>query len=362
MKVAIDVSPLKNASQYRGIGKYTEELVKSLEELRIKNLELTMVEDGKIPNDADLVHYPYFDPFWLTLPIIKPKPAVVTIHDVTPLVFPNDYPPGIKGGFKLMIQKFSLKGAKTVITDSENSKKDIVKYLGYPLEKIEVIPLAASTDFKPINDKDFLAEVKEKYRLPDNFAVYVGDINRNKNIPRLVKACEKIGVPLMIIGKQATEKDFDRSHVENRDLVWLQNFCQQQTTSNKQQAVRLLGFVPTENLVVILNLATVYVQPSLYEGFGLPILEAMACGCPVVVSKVASLPEVAGSAAIYVDPCDIKDIALGIEEVMGDTPGGEASKKIRSKLIKAGFTQAKKFSWQNTARMTYGVYQKLVQG
>jgi len=135
MKVAINTSPLRNENRYRGIGIYTEQLVKSLGLLSASDFFCRLVEDKTIIEDDDLIHYPFFDPFFLTLPLKKAKPTVVTIHDVIPLIFPEHYPPGIKGSLKFQIQKFSLKSVKAVITDSENSKRDIVKYLNYPQEK-----------------------------------------------------------------------------------------------------------------------------------------------------------------------------------------------------------------------------------
>ena len=135
MKVAIDVSPLKNANRYRGVGIYTQQLVKSLQSLNISNFSCQLIEDKTMVKDSDLIHYPFFDLFFLTLPLKKEKPTVVTIHDVIPLVFSEHYPVGLRGAFKFQIQKNSLKNVRAVITDSENSKKDIFKYLNYPKEK-----------------------------------------------------------------------------------------------------------------------------------------------------------------------------------------------------------------------------------
>ena len=346
MKVAIDVSPLKTAHRFRGIGAYTQNLITALQSIKLADFEVILIEKEPIPKDCDLIHYPFFDLFFATLPLIRKKKTVVTIHDTIPLVFPKHYPPGIKGRLRLETQKTSLRTVDAVITDSQNSKKDLFKYLNYLKEKIYVIPLAPGKEFRPITNRQSLVATKQKYQLPDTFVLYVGDVNWNKNIPGLVKACEKIKVPLVIVGKQAVEKNIDRRHPENKDLVWLQDYC--------QSPVTLLGFVSTEDLVAIYNLATVYCQPSFYEGFGLPVLEAMACGCPVVAANTSSLPEICGKAAVMVNPYDINDIANGLEKVMRET-------KIRNTLKEKGLAWVKNFSWEKAANQTIKVYQNVYQ-
>lgn len=342
MRIAIDVSPLKSAHKFRGVGFYTKRLIKALRLIKVPDFSVRLIEQGEIPKDADLVHYPYLDLFFLSLPIKKPKPTVVTIHDVIPLIFPEHYPKGIRGWLKFQIQKFSLKRVSAVITDSKNSKGDIVRYLDFPKEKIHVVSLAPSKEFKPIT-------IKQKYNLPERFVLYVGDINWNKNVPGLVRACEELKIPLVIVGKQAKSCDYDKTHPENQDLVWLQS-----AISNQQSAIIPTGFVPTKDLVTIYNLASVYCQPSFYEGFCLPVLEAMACGTPVVCSKVSSLPEVVDDVAIFVDPNDYNSIAGGIKKVI-------ENKKLSETLRKRGLLQARKFSWQKTARETIRVYAKVIE-
>ena len=346
MRVAIDISPLKSAHKFRGVGSYTKRLIEALQKVDKKNEYILTTRSLQLTTQVDFIHYPYFDLFFLTLPLRKSKPTVVTIHDVTPLVFPEHFPPGIRGKIKFKIQKFSLKGVKAVITDSKNSKKDIINYLGYPKEKIFVVPLAPGKEFRLITNHQSLIATKQKYQLPDAFVLYVGDVNYNKNIPGLVKTCEKIKVPLVIVGKQAVEKNINRLHPENKDLVWLQDYC--------QSPVTLLGFVSTEDLVAIYNLATVYCQPSFYEGFGLPVLEAMACGCPVVAANTSSLPEICGKAAVMVNPYDINDIVTGLKKVLYDI-------SIYDILRKRGLAWVKKFSWEKTAKETIKVYQNVYQ-
>jgi glycosyltransferase involved in cell wall biosynthesis len=351
MKVAIDVSPLKTGHQYRGIGAYTDNLAKSFRSTKIHGFSFQLIEKEKIPKDCDLIHYPYFDLFFLTLPIKKLKPTVVTIHDVIPLVFPEHFPVGLRGSLKFQIQKKSLKNVKAVITDSENSKRDIFKYLNYPKEKIYIVPLAPADDFKKLEIGNWKLEIKQKYQLPDNFVLYVGDVNYNKNIPGLIKAFSRFllqtsehssrsSFKLVLVGKAFLDENLK----EAKEILQLIN-----SLKLSKKIVRL-GWIPTEDLVGIYNLATVYCQPSFYEGFGLPVLEAMACGCPVVAAKTSSLPEICGEAAVMVDPYNINNMAMGIKKVIDD----------KKELINKGFKQVRQFSWERVAKETYEVYQKVV--
>jgi glycosyltransferase involved in cell wall biosynthesis len=354
MKISIDTSPLKSGHQFRGIGIYTKRLIEALKKVDKKNEYLFINHQSSIiSHQIDLVHYPYFDLFFLTLPLKKPWPTVVTIHDVIPLVFPKKYPKGIKGWIKFQVQKFSLKSAQAVITDSENSKKDIVRYLGYPKDKIYVIPLAPGEEFKklvinhpPAGEAGWSLVIKQKYQLPDAFVLYVGDVNWNKNVPGLIRAFKKIkksGFQLVLIGK-AFE---DESLSETKKIIRL---IEQLNLSNR---TKILGFVPDEDLVAIYNLATCYCQPSFYEGFCLPVLEAMACGTPVVCGKTSSLPEVVGEAGVFVNPEDDNDIAKGLKKVL-------ENKAIYNRLRKKGFKRVKQYSWPKTARETINVYQKVL--
>ena len=342
MKVALDISPLKTGHQFRGIGVYTQNLKEALEESKIPDFGIELVKEGKISQDCDLIHYPFFDLFFLTLPFKKSKPAIVTIHDVIPLVFPQNYPPGLKGILKFQSQKLSLKGVKAIITDSKNSQRDIFKYLNYPLEKIYVVPLAPAPHFKVIKEEALLNNIRKKYSLPNNFVLYVGDVNYNKNILGLIKAFAglKGETSLVLVGKAFLEKDLPETQEIEKLIKSLKLY----------KKILRLGFLPTQDLVAIYNLASVYCQPSFYEGFGLPVLEAMACGCPVVAAKTSSLPEICGQAAILVDPENINDMIKGLKKAFFE----------KKSLKEKGFAQAKKFSWGKTAQQTYEVYRKVV--
>jgi len=348
MKVAIDISPLKSAHRFRGIGFYTRNLVASLQSLKEPDLKIQLIKEGQIPKNSDLIHYPYFDLFQLTLPWRQLKKVIVTVHDIIPLVFPKQFPPGLKGSLKFYRQRFFLKKVQRLITDSQSSKKDIIKYLKIPSQKIQVVYLAPGKEYRELKPGPWQARLKKKYHLPEKFVLYVGDINYHKNILGLAKACKKINIPLVIVGKQAKEKEFDKKHIENQSLVQLIK------KYGRDSQILRLGFVPDEDLVSLYNLALVYCQPSFYEGFGLPVLQAMACGTPVVAARVASLPEICDQAALMVDPYQTEKMAWAIKKVFSQT-------KLRDKLKRAGFRQVKKFSWQTTAKETLAVYRQVYE-
>jgi glycosyltransferase involved in cell wall biosynthesis len=247
------------------------------------------------------------------------------------------------------MQRFALKRASAVITDSESSKKDIKKYAGVRENKIHVIYLAAGEDFKRLRTEDVrLKEMRKKFGLPEKFVLYVGDVTWNKNLPRLIDTIKEVNLPLVMVGKSLVSEDYDKSSPWNADL----NRVNELTKGDSN--IMKLGFVSGEELVQLYNLATVFAMPSLYEGFGLPILEAMACGCPVVTSKEGSLPEVAGDAAFYVDAYDMNNIAEGIEKVFKD-------EKLRKELSEKGLENVKRFSWKKTAEETIEAYKQVLK-
>jgi len=359
MKIAIDISPLNSDHKFRGIGAYTENLINAMKAKKAPGFSLQLVKKGEISQDCDLVHYPYFDFFWTTLPLKKKLPMVVTIHDVIPLVFPDKFPKGIKGWLKFQIQKFALRSVAAVITDSENSKNDIVKHLGFPKEKIFVIPLAPGGEFKPIKSTKLLNRNIVKYNLPEKFVLYTGDVNWNKNVEGLIKAFSRIQRYKRSLNSLRGYKDIKIQKLElvlagkafeDKKLKETRSIFQLIKKLGLTNQVKILGYVPIKDLVVIYNLAMIYCQPSFYEGFGLPVLEAMACGTPVICSQASSLSEVAGKAAFFINPNDYDSIAQGIERLIKD-------KELSKALEQKGLEQVRKFSWEKTAGETMKVYE-----
>lgn len=337
MHVAIDVTPLESGHKLRGIGSYTKQLIKALKKHKSEHSFTFFTRGQSVPENADLVHYPYFDPFFITLPLIKPKPTVVTVHDLIPIVFSNHFPRGLRGEINWRIQRLSLKNVRAIITDSLSSKQDIARFTRFPQGKIYVVRLAPAKVF-----------VKKKLRVFKNsYILYVGDVNWNKNIPGLLRAFtnirQKENINLVLVGKQFLNSDLP-------ETIGINGLIKKLSLGS---SVKKLGYVSDEELAALYSHAQMYVQPSFAEGFGFPILEAMACGCPVVCSNPSSMSEISGP-SVLVNPCKHDDIARGITSVL------QLTGDQRERMVQEGFHWVKKFDWQKVARETIQVYESVV--
>lgn len=355
MKVAVNIFPLNSAHKNRGIGYYTQNLVDKLKE--DKEIELQPFNNISEVRDADVVHYPWFDFFFNTLPQKKVAPVVVTVHDVIPLLFKDKYPVGIKGKINYFLQTRSLKRCDAVITDSNTSKIDISKHLKIESEKINTIYLAADSDFRVLSENKCIL-IKKKYMLSDRYLLYVGDANWIKNLPLLIEAFKELikdksfsDVKLLLVGGVFLKKVEDINHPELESLKITNRMIKNFQLEDK---IIRPGSISKEDLVGLYNLATVYIQPSLYEGFGLPVLQALACGTPVISSSAGSLKEVGGSAAIYFNPNNVSGLVALVKEVL-------QSKSLQNKLNKLGLSQAQKFSWDKCILETKAVYSKILK-
>jgi glycosyltransferase involved in cell wall biosynthesis len=229
--------------------------------------------------------------------------------------------------------------ADAIITVSECSKRDIVKHYGLDAEKISVIHEAAAPEFAPAQAQAVEA-VRRRYGLPDRFLIHVGTIEPRKNLTRLVEALRRLRdggwvIPLVLTGARGWLYDEFFRRLEELEV---------------RDAVHLTGYVPTADLPALCGAATMAVVSSVYEGFGLPVLEAMACGTPVVSSSASSLPEIGGQAARYFDPYDVGAMAEAIRGVWTD---GE----LRMEMRRQGLAQAARFSWERAAEKTLAVYE-----
>jgi glycosyltransferase involved in cell wall biosynthesis len=348
MKIAIDVSPLQSGHKVRGVGFYLEHLKEALLKYHDENEYTFFTDRKKIPEQIDIIHYPYFDPFFLTLPFRNKYKTVVTVHDLIPIVFPNHFAAGLLGTTRWQLQKMRLRKVDGILADSQSSKEDIQQFVGINSEKIDVAYLAAAEHFKKLERGTWKEEIKKKYNLPERFVLYVGDITWNKNIPMLIQAMKEINVTLVMVGKALANKNYDKQNPWNRDQVLFSELIKE------DKRFIMLGFVPDEDLVALYNTATVFVFPSRYEGFGLPVVEAMQSGCPVVTAKNSSLKEVGGDAVYYVNENDIYSIANGVGEVF-------FSEKVQKDLSHRGLLQAKKFSWKKTAEDTVEMYDRVIK-
>ena len=338
-KVAVDVGPLTSGDSIRGIGVYTREL---LNHLGINGVDIRKEDLSKF----NVVHLTRFNPFFISIPFFKPKSTkfVLTIYDLIPIIYIKKYSPGLKGYLKWFINRFLIKlNVDAVITISETSKKDICRIININPDKVFVTYLAPRKIFKHMDvSKSTKSEILKKYKIPEKFALYVGDINYNKNINILVSACQEVGIPLVISGKQAA--NVEKINLDHAELVHIKKI-------DWTDCYRV-GYVEDSELNVLYNMASVYIQPSLYEGFGLPVLEAMATGCPVVCSKTQTLIEIAGDAALYAKANEINEFASKIETILNN-------KNTRNLLIKNGYKVCSSYSWLKTAKDTLNVYEKI---
>jgi glycosyltransferase involved in cell wall biosynthesis len=319
----------------RGVGFYSQFLCEAL--MNHPDIEL-------VDRDPDVIHYPHFDLFYPTLPLYHSTPTVVTIHDLTPLVLPSLYPRGVKGTLSLIRQRLALTTVKSIITDSKNSKQDIHKIFAIQSKKIFVTPLAIDPYYTTDHKFDAQA-VRDKYNLPKRFVLTLaGGPNPNKNLPRLARVTAKLGITLVIVGGGMTQEVTEPVHSELRDLARVRKFLHVITP----------GFVPTPDFYALYKMATAYVQASLYEGFGMPVLEAMSTGCLLVSSHTSSLPELYAPGTITFDPNNFTDMLRKLRRALRLTP------QARQSLIEANLGRSRDFTWEETVGQTIEAYRSAV--
>ena len=276
--------------------------------------------------NLDLVHCPTVStPFFCKS---KTK-LILTVHDLIPLIFPQYHNLRRNIYFRLFL-KPALTRADKIIAVSNNTKADLIKYFHLSEAKIKVIHLGVDNKFKPTINKEILI----KYNLPTDYLLFVGTLEPRKNLERLIQAYNSLHITqkLVIVGKKGWDY---------KKLL-------------KHKNIQFTDYVEEKDLPAIYSQAKLFIYPSLYEGFGLPVLEAMACGCPTITSNLSSLPEVAGDAALLINPYSVQDIARAINKLLNNS-------QLRLELSRKGLIQSKKFTWKQCAAQTYQLYQEVLK-
>lgn len=369
MKIAIDCRGI-NWYHGTGIGTYTDNLLKNLlnldnenyynlfwsglgyEKYEHKNTNFVMCskkhhrffQQHYFPNNLenekiDIYHVPQ-NGIGLSENINCLK--FVTVHDLIPYVMPETVGDGYLNKF-LKEMPYIIENSHGVLTVSEFSKRDILKFFPIDEDKVFVTPLAADDIFKPLDRISCSNYIKEKYNIKGKFALYVGGFSDRKNVHSLIQAFSKAyknlgeDFSLLILGSY---RDSDGPLVRLADSLGM------------SEKIIFTGFIPEIELPIFYNASSLFVYPSFYEGFGLPPLEAMSCGTPVISSNLSSIPEVVKDNGILIDPYNVKELQHSIEEVLNNT-------NLRSNLRKNSLLGAKKFSWENTAKLTLEAYNKV---
>ncbi len=287
----------------------------------------------------DLFHSPDF-----VLPPVRRGRTLVTVHDLSFMRYPECAPPGLVEYLNTVVPR-SLRRAGLILADSASTRQDIVDLLAMPAEKIVVVPAGVGPEYRPIDDQGLLDSVRRRYGLPQRFVLHVGTLEPRKNLARLIEAFAAIASQhahscLVLVGGKGWLYDDIFARVQCLRL---------------QDRVLFPGYVAEADLPAVYNLCTVFAYPSLYEGFGLPPLEAMACGVPVVCSNSSSLPEVVGNAALMVDPLDTDALAAALSRALGD-------EHLRQSLRRRGLEQARLFTWQAAGRRLLEAYRRCALG
>ena len=342
MRIALDGMPL--ASPLTGVGHYTAELARNLAVVAPTDSFTLISPNGLLKkrwwsvglplhllrNSFDLFHGTNYE-----VPLWSRRPSVVTIHDLSLLLHPEVHEQHLvrRARWRLPLM---VKSASRIITPSTSVKNEVGETFGVPADKVVVTPEAPRPAFKRREDAH-VSELLKRLGIEGDFILFVGTIEPRKNLRRLVEAFDlllrstSLLPTLVIAGGQG----------------WLMD------DFAVGERVRLTGYLEDQDLCGLYSTCAAFVYPSLYEGFGLPPLEAMACGAPVITSRIPSLMETVGDAARLVDPTDVDDIARAMTEMLRD-------EKAREYYAELGKVQVKKFSWEQTARKTLEVYRELV--
>lgn len=363
-----------NLGKRVGIGEYAFELIKELSNLKSKDhhiviylkkdpiadlpiesgtLKYRVIKPGKLwtqwrlPIDLYL-HNPKPDVFFSPshyAPRFCPVPTVISVMDLSYLHFPDLFDKSDLYQLRNWTS-YSVKKASKILTISKSSKNDIIKSYSVNPGKV-IVTYPGIKELSGLNPQVYgMKKIENKYNISENFVLFVGTLQPRKNISKLIEAFSKV------INQESKVKNLELVVVGKRGWQY-EEILEAPERFGIKERVKFLESVNDEELSVLYKNALCYVLPSLYEGFGLPVLEAMKAGCPVITSDVSSLPEAGGNACLYVDPNDVDDIAEKIRKLV-------TSDKLRNDLIAKGKEQVKKFSWNKTAKETLSALEKLV--
>lgn len=334
--IGIDDRTTRNQYKGRGIGNYTKYILEWLPKVnpnvRVETKDFSRADVFLQPN------------FWDGFPKIS-APKVLMVHDLVPLATDRFSEKGFLANFvKGIVYRLKLKNirkADAALVNSDNTKKDVIRFTGVAPEKIHRAYLGV--------DEEFRTQRPVPRGERGNYILFVGGVEANKNVPRLLEAFANIKYPVSSIRLVMPGGQFvDERKVETQIIK------EKVKKLGLENSVGFPGFVEQEDLIELYRRALVFVYPSYYEGFGFPVLEAMACGTPVVSSNASSLPEVGGDAVIYVDPFDVQSIAEGINKVLN------FDDSTYQRMVQKGLEQSVKFSWQTCARETLAVLKSVL--
>ena len=369
MNISIDG---RAATLYRGtgIGNYTYQLINNFNQIDFLNkytiltpkdcnLDLNLKNNFSLTNSSGNPNNNFWD--YIKTPNILEKnkydiyhipqngigmceniscPSIITLHDIIPLKMPETVSPVFLKVFNEQLPTI-LNTTSSIITVSEFSKKDICEYFNYPEEKVYVTQLAAEEMYKPL-DKHYCKKIlKKRYSIDTDFILYVGGFSPRKNILGLIEAFN--------IVKNKTKKNLKLVIVGRHGFSY-ETYKKRTIELKLESSVIFPGFIKTDDMPYFYNASSMLVYPSFYEGFGLPVLEAMACATPVISSSLTSVPEVCGDASILINPSNIDDISSAILNIFND-------KDLASSLIYRGLIHSSKFSWKKTAYNTLDAYE-----
>ncbi|MFK3974692.1 glycosyltransferase family 4 protein [Pseudomonas sp. NPDC087358] len=301
-------------------------------------LKLPLRNSSAIRKDVDLFHAPDHH-----IPRIAGVPTVSSVMDVIPMLHPEWIKNDLRS-LKSWLFNVAIRQSDHIITISEFSKQDMVEHLGLAPERISVTPLGVEPVYFERVDADTCSAVLEKHGLKPGFFLFIGTLQPRKNLPRILQAFEQLPAdvrkehPLVIVGRDGWN---------NEDLLPKLHQLEQRGEG------RWLSYLPQSDVMALLQSAVALTFPSLYEGFGLPVIEAFAARCPVIASNSTSLPEVAGDAAWLVDPYDVDSIAAAMQALLNQP-------QLREQKIELGIARARQYTWHECARQTLEVYRKVL--